>query len=244
MRISKTEKMLLQQAFEPPVPKKKRTFLRSMPKREADMGTLLLTQAAYIRKWVWVAPAVMFGLAFWTGLTLELEVVWVLSALLPFVAILVITELAKSPVYGMTELEMTARFSMRTMLLARMVLVGAVQLAALLLVTPLTVFADKGTWAAVNGTLLFQNGVYMLVPYLLTAVAGLYVIRKQRGREGMYLCGSISAFVSVLCPLSRLLAPVLYKGENFWCWGLAAVLLAGSFGKEYKQMVKQLEDFV
>lgn len=231
MRISKAEKELLQQAFRAPEPKKKRAFLHKMPRQELRIGTLLLSQAAYIRKWVWgvslLLSLVLVLLAGYVGM----DMVWVLSALMPFAALLIIMEFARSSAYGMAELEMTSRFSLRTILLARMVMLGAVQLFGLLLASPFL------------GTLLLRNGVYLLVPYLLTAMLGLMVVRRLSGKEGMYACGSISACVCVICPMSGQLVPAMYESENVALWVLAAVLLLLGLIKEYKKTMNHLEEF-
>lgn len=238
MRISKTEKEWLQQAFETPAPKKKRAFLRTLPKQEAGLGALMLSQAAYIRKWVWAASFLLFGLVVGLAQYVEIDILWVLSSVMPFAALMLILEVARSSAYGMSELEMTSRFSLRTILLARMSMLGAVQLAGLLFVVPV-----MRLWK-LDGTLLLQYGVYLLVPYLLTAVLGLVAVRRLPGKEGMYVCGSISAFVCVLCPLAQVYVPVLYEAESFALWVLAAVLLAVGLVKEYGKTLNQWEEIV
>lgn len=232
MKISKQEKELLQQAFSVPAPKKKRMFLRIMPKQKVGLGTLLLSQAAYIRPWVWAMSLVLFGLVVFAAQMVEMDVIWILSAVMPFAALLIIMEFAKSSAYGMTELEMSSRFSLRTILLARMVMLGAVQLFGLLLTIP------------IEGMNMVSNGVYLLVPYLLTALLGLVAVRRMRGKEGLFVCGSISAFVCILCPLSKQFVPMLYVQENRMFWVLTIILLLAGIVKEYKTTINHLEEFV
>ena len=232
MRISKQEKELLQQAFSVPAPKKKRAFLRTLPRQEVGLGTLMLSQAAYIRKWVWAMSLLLFGLVVLMAQYVELDVIWILSAIMPFAALLLIMEFAKSSAYCMTELEMTSRFSLRTILLARMVMLGAVQFVGFLLTVP------------VVGMSLLKNGVYLLVPYLLTALLGLVTVRRIHGKEGLFVCGSISAFVCVLAPMSKHFVPMLYAQENRMLWVFAAVLLLAGFVKEYRTSISHLEEFV
>lgn len=232
MRISKREKELLEQAFSVPAPKKKRAFLHTLPKQEAGLGALVLSQAAYIRKWVWAASLLVFGLVVFLAQYMELDIIWMLSAIMPFAALLIVMEFAKSSAYGMSELEMTSRFSLRTILMARMVMIGAVQLMGVLLTIP------------VAGPVILRSGVYLLVPYLLTAVLGLAAVRRLPGKEGMYVCGSISTLMCVICPLSEQFAPVLYEAQNFVIWVLAAVVLMVCLGKEYRKNINHLEEFI
>lgn len=231
MNIKKQEKEMLKQLFAAPEPKRKRVFLRSLPRQEVGIGTLLFSQAAYIRKWVWAVSFLLFGSVVLLAQYTELESIWLLSAVMPFGALLLILEFARSTAYGMTELEMTSRFSLRTVLFARMSMLGVAQLLGLIPV------------AIVLGMQLLKSGVYILVPYLLTAVLGLMAVRRLPGRENMFVCGSISVFVCALCPISRLYLPKLYGAESFVWWGLATVLLAVVLMKEYGKTMNHLEEF-
>lgn len=231
MSIKKQEKEMLKQLFAAPEPKRKRAFLRSLPRQEVGLWNLVLSQAAYIRKWVWAASFLVFGSVVVLSKYMKLESIWVLSAVMPFGALLLILELARSTAYGMTELEMTSRFSLRTVLFARMSMLGAAQLFGLIPV------------AVVLGVQLLKSGVYILVPYLLTAVLGLIAVRRLTGRESLFVCGSISVGVCALCPLSRLYIPALYGAESFVWWGLATVLLAVVLMKEYGKTMNHLEEF-
>ena len=202
MSIKKQEKELLKQMFTAPEPKRKRAFLRSLPHQEAGIGTLLISQAAFIRKWVWAVSFLLFGSVVWLAQYTEQECIWVLSAVMPFGALLLILEFARSAAYGMAELEMTSRFSLRMVLLARMSMLGAAQLLGLI------------PAAIVLGTKLFTSGVYILVPYLLTAVLGLIVVRRLPGRENMYVCGCISGGVCALGPILRSYLPAWFGAES------------------------------
>lgn len=232
MRLSKLEKEVLQQAFAAPEPKKKRAFLHTLPKQQVGLGALVLSQAAYIRVWVWAVSFLVFGVAVLAAQIAELDVIWILSAVMPFAALLIVLEFARSAAYGMSELEMSSRFSLRTILLARMVMLGMVQFFGLLLIIPMA------------GMALVSNGVYLLVPYLLTAFLGLVTVHRMRGKEGLFVCGSISAFVCVLAPMSKYAAPVLYEQQNRILWVIAIAFLLVGFVKEYRTSINHLEEFV
>ena len=231
MRIKKQEKEMLKQLFAPPEAKRKKAFLRTLPRQNVGLWNLLLSQAAYIRKWVWAASFLLFGSVVVLSQYMKLESIWVLAAVMPFGALLLILEFARSTAYGMAELEMTSRLSLRTVLLARMSMLGAAQLLGLIPV------------AIVLGMQLLKSGVYILVPYLLTAVFGLMAVRRLPGRENMFVCGSISVFVCALCPISRLYLPKLYGAEGFGWWMLATVLLLAVLVKEYGKTMNHLEEF-
>ena len=231
MRLSKKEKEQLKQAFSIPEPKNKKRFLHTLPKQKVSLSTLIFSQAAYIRPWVWMFSFLVFGVVILAAQHVEQDVIWVLSAVMPFAALMLVLEFAKSSAYGMTELEMSSQFSLRTILLARMVMIGMVQLAGLLFSVPMA------------GMILFANSVYLFVPYLLTTLLGLAAVRRIQGKEGMFVCGSISVAVSVVAPMSRCFAPVLYEQENRIVWVLALILLFVGIRKEYKITMNRLEEF-
>lgn len=232
MRIGKKEKEQLQQAFSVPVAKNKKKFLRTLPKQKVGLWTLILSQAAYIRAWVWAVSFLMFGMAVFAAWYMEQDVIWVLSAFMPFAALVLVTEIFKSSAYGMTELEMSSRFCLRTILLARMVIIGTVQLAGLLLSV------------SVAGLILLVNGVYLVVPYLLTTLLGLVAVRRLHGKEGMFVCCSISTAVSVVTPLSKYFISVLYAQENRIVWIFALMILVAGIVKEYRITMSRLEECV
>lgn len=233
MKLSKKEQEQLKQVFQPPEPEKKREFLRTLPKQKPGFGTLLLSQAAYIRPWVWATSFLMFGAGALFAAFLNMDTVWFISAITPFMALLLLLELARSSAYGMAELELSTRFSLRTILMARMVMLGAAQLSGLVI----TVFV-----AGSAGKQMLQKGMYLLVPYLMTTLLGLVVLRRIQGKEGMAACGAVSAFVSVLLPLSRIFLPELYGKEARLTWILAALLLLGSLCREYTKTMNFMED--
>ena len=227
MRISKKEKEQLRQAFSVPEPKNKKRFLCTLPKQKVSLNTLIFSQLAYIRMWVWMISLLLFGVV----ILAAQDVIWVLSAFMPFAALVLVLEVAKSSVYGMAELEMSSRFSLRTILLARMVMIGIVQLAGLLLSVP------------ISGMTLFVNGVYLFVTYLLTTLLELVAIRRTKGNEGMFVCGSISVVIGITAPMSRYFASELYKQENRIAWVLVLCLLFAGVVKEYKITMSRLEEF-
>ena len=70
----------------------------------------------------------ILGIAFLGGSFLERNILWVVSALIPFAALTAITENIRSEVYLMAEFEMTVCFSLKSVLLARMAILGIVHL--------------------------------------------------------------------------------------------------------------------
>lgn len=232
--MKKKWKGALWDAFEPPEPKRKEAFLRSMPQPGISNLSFVISQMGYIRKHVWVISAAVFGTAFVGACVLGRDVMWVISALLPFAAESLVSEYNRSQVYLMSELEMAARFSLKSVVLARMEILGVTHLALLLFLLP--------TCAWFHTASLFQTGLYLLVPYLLTADAGLWALRKIRGTESVYACMGIAVSISAMELLVQKLFPALFglRYVPAWILLLAAAAVCGI--KEWKWNFNSLSE--
>ena len=87
-------------------------------------GSFVLAQAAYIRKWVWVISVILLGALADIAARWPREALWVAAGMMPFLALTAMQEHLRSSMYNMTELELSTRFSVKSILLARMGLLG------------------------------------------------------------------------------------------------------------------------
>ncbi len=234
--MNKEIKKLLKEGFEPPAPVNKQDFLRSMDISTAIYLDCLFSQAGYIRKWVWGLSVLIFAISLTGAELLERDMIWCISAFMPLLAMAAITETGRSEAYGMAELEISTRFSLRSVVLARLCILSAADFILICLLIPLAFINDGGT--------CFQTGVYMVCPYLLTAFFCLWVVRKVRSKETLYLCGGISAGVSAGNILLYTRCPGIFADQYFIWWvAVLAVLGAGTLNQSY-QMVKQTEELI
>lgn len=208
---------------------RKRAFLRSLPPAPVSHLRFLLGQAAYVRPVTWIASLVVLILALAAGRLAPGDAVWVTAALTPFAALAAVTEGARSALYGMEELELASRFSLRSVVLARM---GAVGLAHLALVCVL---------AALGGGSFFRAGTYLLTPYLLTDLLGLAAVRRVRGREGLYLCGGAAVLTAGLALALHGVRGV-YDPAGFRWWLLALAAVLALTGREYFKTIQKTEE--
>lgn len=233
-------KKLLEAAYEPPAPRHKQEFLRRIgcfEVRGSGIGwfRFLMTQVSYIEKWVWIVSFAVFFTALGYGILSDKNAIWLFSAIIPFLAVTFITESIRSEAYGMAELEMASRFSLKSLLLARMEILGLMHLLALCLLA----FISSGN----SGITLFRTGVYLLVPYLLTDAAGLWIARKVHGREAVY--GSLAAAVVIgfLPVFLRYIQNLVYDQKYFIWWLAALVILGGITLSELKKSMKRTEEY-
>ena len=189
----------------------------------------LAGQLFYIEKWVWVLSGMLM-----------LFIIWVCSknsgnypfALTPLLAVGILAETGRSYRWKMAELEYAARFSLRSIVLARMFLVGLIDTAGLLIVT-----------AAVRSYLtysLIRVFLYMMVPYLLAAFLGSLYERKKRTDAGL---GSI-----VICLLSSavfaaapIFVSILYEESLTVIWAAAFILLICGIAVSVREQMHEME---
>lgn len=232
--MRKKERQALQRAFAAPPAQRKDAFLQRLPMPALSYRQFIWGQMSYIRKWTWIVSAVLFSVAWCSAVWLEQDIVWLVSALFPFIAVSAVTEGAKSDIHGMTELEMAARFSRKSVLLARMTILGILHAVLLCLLVPLC-------WLHGSVTIL-QTGAYLLVPYLLTTVLGLHTTRTLHGKETGYICMAEAALVSVANVVFRSLFAAMYLPLHSNRWLLACVVLALLTAYEYRKQINQTEE--
>ena len=72
----------------------------------------------------------------WAASFASENTVWIVSAFTPFLALLLIAESTKSAIYGMNELEMSARFSLKSVVLARLIILGVFNFGIFCIIIP------------------------------------------------------------------------------------------------------------
>ena len=173
--MKKDLRNLLCDAFEAPAPKNKKDFLRNIRPREVSLFEMTWQQAAYIRIPVWLFTAVLLVLAIGGALLQKEETAGVLTMLMPYTAAIAVMEAKRSVRCGMTELEMATRFSLRSVVFARMTVLGIASFLVMCIASPVL-------------ALTFQSGMLLtamriLIPYLITMIVSLQVERSAIGRH-------------------------------------------------------------
>lgn len=229
-------KKALQAAFEAPPPRNKHIFLRSLRQPPISYAQFVLIQAFYIRKRVWGLSFLIFTASLLGACFMEKDLFWVISALIPYLAVSAVAENARSDVYGMSELEMASRFSLKIVILARMGILAISHFLLLCLLIPLGHRSGAST--------MLQTGVYLTVPYLLTTSGGLWILRKINGREGIYACLGIAVIISTLHIVIQNTIFNLYQAAAFPWWTaiLTGLILLTVF--EYRKTIYRTEELI
>lgn len=235
MRNRQEIEQWLQVAFEAPRPQRKKSFLRSLKRRRMSNSQFVRQQAAYIRKRTWALSFAVFFAALAGGYYVEGDALWLLAAMMPFLALSSVAEFNRSEACGMAELEMAARFGLKSALLARMAILGMLHIVTLCIAS---IMGSRG------GISVFRTGIYLLVPYLLTDTAALWLSRKLRGREAVYAGAGAAVLVEALFLLARYAGWGTLQGSAFKGWLIAAALLVLTASSEWKKSIKGTEELV
>ncbi len=230
-------KQSIQKAFEAPEPnqQEKARFLRTLHQPKISMWRFILNQAAYLRKWILILSVLLLFPALIGAYYIDKNTLWGISALIPFLALMAVAEGSRSTVYGMSELEMSTRFSLKSVVLARWSVVGLIDILVLCCLVPLC-----GTS---NNISLLQTGVYLLVPYLLTVDISLWITRRFHGKEAIYGCMSTAVLVSGANSGLRFMAEFVYQASYTNYWLILSALLIGGMVYELHRTIKQTEEY-
>ena len=186
-------KNLIKDAYYAPEPEKKKEFISRFRPRKVSTFRMLLQQ---IDKLV--------------------------ALIMPFTAAVGILENGRSRRYNMSELEMATRFSLRSVVIARMTIMGFLSVILTAIVSP--VIAESFGMQAVI------TAETVLMPYLMTMIISLHIERSPLGREN----GASSIVAAGAVMLLFLLiwesesGNVLYSSFISGGCGVAAVIILGA----------------
>ena len=208
--MDKNGRKQLEKLFEAPAPPGKRGFFREIGPEPVSMGNFIRIQFSYISVWSWVAAILLLGIAvnlscfYWQGLFSSAV------AMMPLLALTFISESTRSSVYGMEELEMSSRFSLKSVLLARMAVVGS----------------------------YMRTVLYLFVPYLLSVFGSLWIVRNFAVKEGLYACAGLALAVSAAAFVSTKNLWWIYQEKYLPAWLMVTVVLGGLALYEGRKIMK------
>jgi hypothetical protein len=161
---------------------------------------------------------------------------WPVSTILPYLALITITETTRSAVYGLSELEMSTRYNLRGVLLSRMAVIGVGNIIFLFIMIP--VLAHKIDFY------LFNIGIYLLVPYLLTSFLSFWLVNKVRTKDFSYYCATIAIVISSCELFLSELYSFIYNQQYFILWLLASIVLTILLFQEIKNLINHSEALI
>ena len=235
--MSNQLKRSIQKAFAAPEPdqQEKARFLRTLPQPQIGMFRFIFVQVSYVRKISWVLSGLILLLALFCACNINEDTLWVISAFVPILGLLAVTEGNRSMMYGMSEFEMSTRFSLKSVVMARMSVLGVLDFIVLVCAIPLCYTG--------SGFSLLQTGLYLLVPYMLTVNISLWIIRRFQGRETVYVCMSVAALIGGANVGLHFITDLIYQNAYIVWWFILSVLLFAGMAHEIYLAIKQTEEY-
>ena len=234
LRFQKNQlKKELQQLFPAPAPQRKEEFLRALPYPKARRLETISVQIGYIRTGTWALSLLAVAAARLAGQGIALGedsfgMLWCLSAAMPLLAVLAVTETFRSSIYGMAELEMAAKYNLPQVLLVRMGALGAADFLLMLLGMP---------WVVQGGELTaFRAAVYLMAPWLGTCAIAFQIEKHVGGRESIWYCAAFGLFLGGGIFISRGRWGLVYGDGAFSLWLAASAALAICLARQIWQI--------
>lgn len=229
-------KQEMKKLYEVSVPnqREKARFLRELSQPQLGMWQFILIQIAYLRKRVLMLSVLLLFPALAGARYLDPNTVWIVSALIPFLSLLAVAESTRSTIYEMHEFEMSTRFSLKSVMLARMSILGFLDLFVLCCLVPLCYMSSDISFV--------QTGVYLLVPYLITTNICLKILRYFHGKEAFYSCMGLAVLISGINWGLHIIVCFLYEYSYICWWLILSAFLIGKMVQEVYYTVKQTEE--
>lgn len=235
--MKKHLKQQIQSAFEAPIPnqQEKARFLKRIPKSRISTWKFTFMQFTYLRKWVLILSMLLLFPAIKGAYHISQNTLWIISAFIPFLGLLAVTESTRSSTYGMSEFELSTRFSLKCVVLARLGILGVIDMVVLCCLIPLCSAGSKFS--------LLQTGLYLLVPYLFTTNTSLWITRCFHNQEAVYGCMGIAILVSITNTGLHFKADFVYQFSYINWWIILFLFLIGKLIYEIYYTIKQTEEY-
>ena len=159
---------------------RKNEFIKKYQRRELNYRELLRVQLQYMGAQLTAVFGYTLTMLLGTLANIDVDLAKIVAVFAPLAALFALTGLGKSKKYGMEEIEMSSRFSLRTITIIRL----AIMLAA------------SCALRAVTGMGLFVSFAAAGVPYLVTTFLCMLLIRRWHSPKNIYGCVVIAAGVS------------------------------------------------
>lgn len=234
--MSRKFKEQLKIAFEAPSPTRKSEFLTNLSYPKASIFETLRNQMGYIRKRFWcLSLLIMIGLL---GALIFMdyghEKIALLSSVMPLFTIIGVSEISKSTLYNMDELEMSCKYNLQKVTLLRLSVIGSFYFVIFLVLA--FAFIGKSQFG------ILRSALYGMTPFLLSSYLSIWVINHLKTKEMLYVCGGVTAFVSMLVFTITTNWPVIYASTYTLSWSILFIVLAIVFYQEIRNLIKQTEE--
>lgn len=198
--------------------------------------TLFKQQASFISPYLWGLQGGLSLLCIGIILTFDMKqdtlIITLLSSILPLLGTIGFSEITKSFSYNMWEMEQPCLFNLKEILLIKLLIFAVIDLVVLGILTALC-------WAK-TGSNFVTTALYLFVPFVLSNVCYLYLLRFLRKSYSNFMhlaCGLvISATIGTFSQM-----PEIYEQGLVWVWIIVLVIGIFAMGTELYIILKKIE---
>ena len=190
-------------------------------------------QIRFVQRKTWASKTVLtilllvlLGL---TGISLDYWTWPLVSIAAPFACLLNVNELFQALQPGIYELQMTTRFSLRKILLVRLILFGLIDLVLLVPASVLLI--------ASYGAVFWQVLLYSTVPYNLMCFGCFAILNHCREENALLYCAGFAVLLNCIVIMCRITGLELFADNLAFVWIIAEALALTGTGLELRSLL-------
>ena len=213
---------------------KKTKFLRTICSPNVSLIRFIKNQFKLINKKIYLSCVLYFLILMILLLSSNANQYPLLAAGVPFFSLLIVAVVNTSANYKMEELELASLFSLKMVIMARLLIMT--------IITVLFIVVMSFVTSSIKDISLLQIICYFFIPYLLNMYINLKVMKSQR-KEGTKYCLAISSVICLLTISINTYTPIKMLISNSILYIVAFILLILTI-KEIVNYLNRIEDYV
>lgn len=214
--------------------KKKTRFLRTVYIPNVSLFRFIKNQFKLINKKIYFGCVLYFLVLMILLLSSKVNQYPLLSAGAPFFSLVIVAVVNTSANYKMEELEMASLFSLKMVIMARLLIMTVI--------TVLFIVAVAFVTSSVKNISLIQIICFFFIPYLLNMFINLKIMKFQR-KDGIKYCLAISSAICLLT-ISFSLHPMIMTFINNYVLFILMIILLLLTINEIINYLNGIEDYV
>lgn len=181
---------------------KKNQFIQNYKQYDMSIFEFIILQTKYLHSFFSIRCVLLsLVLIFVCLFSTSSDTLMIVSALIPFIVLIMMYEVDASRIFKMEEIEQATKFSLKMIVFARLLIVGFISMLCLIVLTLITINSKQIP--------IYQIIISFFVPYFLTVLLCLIILRTNR-ENGMKYSFIITVIVSLMFVTLRTLPELSY----------------------------------
>lgn len=160
----------------------------------------------------------------------------ILSLVMPILAFLQMMELQKSFKYNMYEIEMSCKMDLKELISIKLIINTITNLIIM------TIFASLT--AARFGNEIYLLTIYFLVPFMITNVINIGVMKLSKNKSNEIINITVTALMNIVLLILNIKFPCVYEMSSILVWIGLLCITVFYFAKAVYQFYEEEEDYI